>query len=151
RGTSEQGASTRARDVLRLSWPLAVNSGLALASLRLEVLALFLWRGAAAAGLFALALKIVESLNGIPGAISAGALPALTREALAGGPPAARDRTARTVALLAVPGAAVLSLLAPRVVAAWSPLYAAAGPCLCVLALALVPMFLNAVLLHALI
>ncbi len=148
---SASGASMRALDVLRLSWPLALNSGLALASLRLEMLALLYWRSPAEAGLFALALKVVESLNGIPGAISAGALPALTREALAQGPPAARERTARTIALLAVPGAALLSLLAPRLTAAWSASYAPAGPCLRVLALALVPMFMNALLLHCLI
>ena len=137
--------------MLRSSWPLAVNSGLALFSLRLEVLALLAWRGPAEAGLFALALKLVESLNGIPGAISAGALPALTREALAQGPPAARERTARTIALLAVPGAAILAVLAPRVASAWSPAYAAAGPDLRVLSLAMVPMFVNALLLHSLI
>ena len=144
-------ASPRAIDALRASWPLAVNSGLALASLRLEVLALFAWRSPAEAGLFALALKLVEALNGIPGAIAAGALPALTREAVAQGGPQARERTARTVALLAVPGAALLFLLAPRVAAAWSPAYAPAAPYLRILGLALVPMFMNAVLLHALI
>ncbi len=120
-------------------------------SLRLEVLALFAWRSPAEAGLFALALKIVESLNGIPGAIAAGALPALTREALAQARREARERTARTVALIAVPGAVLLSLLAPRVAAAWSPAYAPAAPYLRILALAIVPMFMNAVLLHALI
>lgn len=150
-GTAPLGASARPLDALRLSWPLALNSGLALVSLRLEVLALFAWRGATEAGLFALALKIVEAVNGIPGAISAGALPALTREALAQGPPAARERTARTIAVLAVPGAATLSLLAPRVAAAWNAAYAPAGPYLRVLALALVPMFVNALLLHCLI
>jgi O-antigen/teichoic acid export membrane protein len=150
-GEPHPDASPRAIDALRESWPLALNSGLALASLRLEVLALLAWRGPAEAGLFALALKIVEALNGIPGAIAGGALPALTREALAQGAPEARERTARTVALLAVPGAALLFLLAPRVAAAWSPAYAPAAPYLRILGLALVPMSMNAVLLHALI
>ena len=72
------------RDVLRVSWPLAVNGGLALLSLRVELLVIFGLRGPREAGLFGAALKFVESLNAVPAAIAGGAMPALTREALAG-------------------------------------------------------------------
>ncbi|HEX6739330.1 MAG TPA: hypothetical protein VF310_13715, partial [Vicinamibacteria bacterium] len=61
------------REVLRTSWPLAVNGGLALLSLRLELLLVFALRGPREAGLFGAALKFVESLNAIPAAITAGA------------------------------------------------------------------------------
>jgi len=144
--------------VLRASLPLAVNGALALISLRVELLVVFWARGSWAAGLFGAAVKIVESLNGVPAAIAAGAMPALTREALqhgAGGDPAtqgaARARTAATVALLAVPAAAGLALLAPGVVQLLGADYAGAAPALRILALAVVALFMNCVLLHALI
>lgn len=138
------------REVLRVSWPLAVNGGLALLSLRVELLVIFGLRGPREAGLFGAALKFVESLNAVPAAIAGGAMPALTREALRGSG-LVRARTAATVALLAVPGAAGLALLAPGVAALLGPSYADAAAPLRVLAPALVALFLNTVLLHALI
>ena len=138
------------RDVLRVSWPLAVNGGLALLSLRVELLVIFGLRGPREAGLFGAALKFVESLNAVPAAIAGGAMPALTREALRGAG-LVRARTAATVALLAVPGAAGLALLAPGVSALLGSAYADAAAPLRVLAPALVALFMNTVLLHALI
>jgi O-antigen/teichoic acid export membrane protein len=138
------------REVLKVSWPLAVNGGLALLSLRVELLVIFGLRGPREAGLFGAALKLVESLNAVPAAISGGAMPALTREALRGSG-LVRARTAATVALLAVPGAAGLALLAPGVSALLGAAYADAAAPLRVLAPALVALFMNTVLLHALI
>ncbi|HVR70505.1 MAG TPA: hypothetical protein VMT87_06635 [Vicinamibacteria bacterium] len=138
------------RAVLGIAWPLAVNGGLALLSLRLELLAVYFVRGAIEAGLFGAALKVVESLNGIPSAVAAGAMPSLTREALhALG--AVRERVAAMMALLAVPGAAGLFLMAGGVVSLLGTGYADAAVPLRVLALSLVPLFMNTVLLHALI
>jgi O-antigen/teichoic acid export membrane protein len=140
------------REVLRASLPLAVNGALALVALRVELLVIFWARGSWEAGLFGAAVKIVEALNGVPAAIAAGAMPALTREALghARGN-AVRARTAATVALLAVPAAAGLALLAPGVLRFLGQDYVAAAPALRVIAFAIVAMFINAVLLHALI
>jgi O-antigen/teichoic acid export membrane protein len=142
-------------EVLRTSWPLAVNGGLALLSLRLELLLVFGLRGPREAGLFGAALKFVESLNAVPAAITAGAMPALTREGLREGGGvgvgAVRGRTAATVALLAAPGAAGLALLAPGLVALLGPGYEAAAAPLRVLAFAVMALFMNTVQLHALI
>ncbi len=137
-------------DVLRVSWPLAVNGGLALLSLRIELLVVFGLRGAREAGLFGAALKFVESLNAVPAAIAGGAMPALTREGLRGAG-LVRGRTASTVALLAVPGALGLGLLAPGLAAFLGPGYEQAAQPLRILAPALVALFMNTVLLHALI
>ena len=63
-----------AGSVLRAAAPLAVNGGLALLSLRIELVAIFILKGSWEAGLFGAALKLVESLNGIPGALASGAL-----------------------------------------------------------------------------
>ena len=121
----------------------------------------------------------MESLNGVPAAIAAGAMPALTREALMlcapevnpgaphwGLPDAARlrpqapkaarshgvrRRTAATAALLAVPAAAGLWLLAPGVLRFLGRDYVEAAPALRVVAFAVIPLYMNAVLLHALI
>lgn len=138
------------RAVLRTALPLAVNGGLALLSLRLELLVVFFVRGAAESGLFGAALKVVESLNGIPNAVAAGAMPSLTREALQG-LRVVRERVAGMMALLAVPGAAGLALSATGVVALLGESYQGAAAPLRVLALALVPLFMNTVLLQALI
>lgn len=146
----EKGAARGLRDVLRVSWPLAVNGGLALLSLRIELLVIFGLRGARDAGLFGAALKFVESLNAVPAAIAGGAMPALTREGLRGSG-LVRGRTASTVALLAVPGAAGLALLAPGLAALLGSDYEGAATPLRILAPALVALFMNTVLLHALI
>ncbi len=144
-------------EVLRASLPLAVNGALALVSLRIELLVIFWTRGPWEAGLFGAAVKIVESLNGVPSAVAAGAMPALTREAMGGAhaqpepPREVRARTAATAALLAVPAAVGLALLAPGVLLVLGRDYVAAAPALRVLAFAVVALFMNVVLLHALI
>lgn len=151
RHVPDAAAPARAiRDVLRVSWPLAVNGGLALLSLRIELLVIFGLRGARDAGLFGAALKFVESLNAVPAAIAGGAMPALTREGLRGSG-LVRGRTASTVALLAVPGALGLALLAPGLASFLGPGYEEAALPLRILAPALVALFMNTVLLHALI
>lgn len=139
-------------EVLRASLPLAINGALALVALRVELLVIFWARGPWEAGLFGAAVKIVESLNGVPAAIAAGAMPALTREAIGQAPGnAVRSRTAVTVALLAVPAAAGLALLAPGALSILGADYVAAAPALRVLAFAVVALFTNVVLLHSLI
>jgi O-antigen/teichoic acid export membrane protein len=143
-----QSASVAA--VLRLAFPLAVNGALALLSLRVEILVLPWFSDPHATGLFAAALSVVTPLSLVPAAISAGAMPALTREALRGAGPV-RERTAATVALLGVPAAVGLLLLAPGVVElAFGPDYAGAATALRWLAPSLLPIFLNNVLLHSL-
>jgi len=137
--------------ILKRSFPLAVNGGLALLSLRIEFLAVKLLKGAYDAGLFAVALRVIEFLNMVPSAICAGAMPALTREALRGEGPV-RRRTGMTAALLAAPAAAGLLFVAPEVVVLLGGKeFASGGAALRVMALALPPLFLNAVLLHSLI
>lgn len=137
--------------ILRTAWPLAVNGGLALVSLRIELLAVKALRGAHEAGLFQQALRVVEFLNGVSSALCAGAMPALTREAIRGDGPV-RRRTVLTATLLAAPACLGLLLVAPEVlVLLGGPAFAGGALALCVMALALLPLFLNAVLLHSLI
>ena len=137
--------------VLRTALPLAVNGGLALLSLRLELLAVFFVRGAVESGLFGAALKVVESLNGIPNAVAAGAMPSLTREALQA-LRVVRERVAGMMALLAVPGGRRPAPFRRRRGRAARRELRAARPRRCACwPLALVPLFMNTVLLHALI
>ena len=143
-------AATSVGRTLKASSPLAVNGVLAILSLRIELLALAFLRGSREAGLFAAALKVIELMNVVPGAIAAGAMPALTREA-ARGTDVVRRRTAATVALLAAPAAAGLVLVAPGVVTLLGQGYDAAATPLRVLAPAVLALFMNAILLHALI
>jgi O-antigen/teichoic acid export membrane protein len=137
--------------ILRSALPLAVNGGLALVSLRIELLAVKLLRGAYEAGLFSVALRVIELLNGVASAICAGAMPALTREALRGEGPV-RRRTGLTAALLAAPAFLGLLLVAPEVIVLLGgPAFAGGASALRVMALSLLPLFLNAVLVHSLI
>lgn len=143
--------ASRIRDILRLAFPLGVNGALSLLSLRVEILLLPLFLGDHETGLYAAALKVVDSLILVPAAIAAGAMPALTREALVGSGPV-RERTATSVALLGVPAAVGLALLAPGIVTLlFGADFAPAGGALRVLAVALLAIFVNNVLLHALI
>jgi O-antigen/teichoic acid export membrane protein len=136
---------------LQASLPLGVNGVLALLSLRVELLALAFLRSDREAGVFAAALKVIEFLMLVPASIAAGAMPALTREAARGGG-RALQRTTATVALLGVPAALGLLLLAPGLVPrVFGAAFAGGAAPLRVLALALVPMFMNAILFHALI
>ena len=140
--------------ILRGSLPLAVNGGLALLSLRVELLVVSFLRGDLAAGYFLAALQVVQVLNStVPTSISAGAMPSLTREALAAGTvDAVRRRTAATVALAAAPACLGLALVAPVVTERlYGAAYAPSALTLSVLALSLVPLFLNGLLAHALI
>ena len=152
-GTPQQPAAPEASSslgVLRLAFPLGVNGALALLSLRVEILALPWFVDEPATGLFAAALKVVDSLILVPAAIAAGAMPALTREALRGSGPV-RERTATSVALLGVPGAVGLFALAPGVVRLlFGAEFGEAALPLRILAPALLAIFLNNVLLHAL-
>jgi O-antigen/teichoic acid export membrane protein len=141
------GATRGARALLSLSLPVGLNGALALATMRVEILMLLLWRGPLETGLFAAALKLLELLNAVPAALAAGALPALTRET-ALGQGAARRRTAATVLILAAPAALGLYLVAPLAAARVG--YAGATVPLRVLSLAVAPMFLNAAALHTL-
>jgi O-antigen/teichoic acid export membrane protein len=138
--------------VLRASLPLAVNGALALVALRVELLTVFWLRGPYDAGLFGAAIKIVEALNGVPTAISAGAMPSLTREAISlPRPGAVRARTSASAALLGLPAAVGLALLAPGIVRLLGADYAPAAPALRVLSVAVIAHFMNSVLIHSLI
>jgi len=98
--------------VLKESFPLAVHGVLLLLSPRVEFLVLsWLLPDRQAVGLFYAALLVFWPLAMIPTAIAAGAMPALTREALQGGV-AVRRRTAALLALVAAPAAIGLALVA---------------------------------------
>jgi len=143
------------REVLRESLPLGINGALSLLAQRVELF--LIWGaggngavGSGAAGLYAGALRFVEGVIQVPAAISQGALPGLTREAASGGR-AVRERTFATLALLAVPAALGLALLAPGVLLLLlgAP-FVGAAPALRALAVAVVPVFLNVGLSQAL-
>src|SRR5258706_5520184 len=137
--------------VLRSSAPLAVNGGLALLSLRVEMLAVSYFHGDRETGLFVTALRVVEFLNLVPSAVGAGAMPGLTREALSGAGDAVRRRTVATVAFLGAPAAAGAALVAPGLLSLiFGADYAEAAPSLRVLALAGGPLFLNGMLVNGL-
>jgi O-antigen/teichoic acid export membrane protein len=143
-------------EVLRGSFPLAVNGGLVLLSPRVEFLVLTWMRGARETGLFLAALNVFWFLSMVPSAVAAGAMPALTREAVRGEGPV-RRRTAATIALLAAPAAVGLALLADPLARlllgpGYSPAdYAATAWPLRILAVAVPPLFLNWLLSGALI
>jgi O-antigen/teichoic acid export membrane protein len=139
------GPDAGPRAVLRDSAPLAVHGGLLLLSPRVEFLVLsWLLVDRQAVGLFAAALSVVWFLSMVPTAVAAGAMPALTREALHGGA-AVRSRTAATLALLAAPAAVGLALVARPAD------YATTAGSLQLMSVALPAAFLNAVLLASLI
>jgi len=144
--------------VLRESFPLALHGGLLLLSPRVELLVLqwLLAGGDPALGFFSVALNVIWFLSMVPTAIAAGAMPALTREALRGEGPV-RRRTAATLALAGAPAAVGLVLVARPLAeallgAGYVPSdYAAVAAGLRVMALALPAMFLSAVVFAALI
>jgi O-antigen/teichoic acid export membrane protein len=150
------GPDASAAAVMREALPLALHGGLVLLSPRVEFLVLSLLRGDRETGLFLAALRVYEFLNVIPAAVSAGAMPGLTREALrAYGD--VRARTAWTLALLGVPAAAGLALVAPAVARLLlgpgyeADAYAATAAPLRVLAAALPALFANGLLLASLV
>jgi O-antigen/teichoic acid export membrane protein len=137
--------------ILRVSAPLAVNGGLALVSLRVEFLVLRYLAGAREAGLFLAALRVVEFMNVVPSAITAGAMPALTREALGEGA-AVRRRTAATMAFVAAPAAAGIAVVAPGLLGLlFGSDFTGAAASLRLLAAALLALFMNGLLGNALI
>jgi O-antigen/teichoic acid export membrane protein len=152
------GTKTRelgTRRILAASGPLAVNGGLALLSVRVEVFVMSALAAPAELGFFVAALQFVQVLNFVPSALMAGAMPALTREAMhASGleGDAVRRRTAATVAFAAVPATAGLVLVAPALVRdLLGEAYLAAGPILAVAGFGVLPLFLNGIYTHALI
>jgi O-antigen/teichoic acid export membrane protein len=151
-----RGPDARVSEVLREALPLALHGGLVLLSPRVEFLVLSLLRGDRETGLFLAALRVYEFLNVVPAAVSAGAMPGLTREALRGRGDV-RARTAWTLALLGVPAAAGLSLVAPAVARLLlgrgydESAYAATAVPLRLLAAALPALFANGLLLACLV
>jgi O-antigen/teichoic acid export membrane protein len=146
-----QGAEAPVLQVLLEATPLAIYAGLLLLSPRVEFLVLRWMRGDAETGLFLTALNILWPLSLVPSAVAAGAMPALTREALKGDG-SVRRRTAATLALFAAPAAVGLMIVAPTLVPfIFSAAFAPAAVWLRLLALALIPMFLNGLLSWALI
>ncbi len=154
--------------LLRASLPLAVNGGLALLSLRVELLVVSVLAGAMEAGYFQAALQVVQVLNStVPTSLCAGAMPQLTREALRAGkapgtreasaesavpPDGVRRRTAATVAFAAGPASLGLALVAPALTQTlYGAAYAPSAATLAVLAFGLVPLFLNGLYTHGLI
>jgi O-antigen/teichoic acid export membrane protein len=145
-GGGLRGQDAPAAAVLRTAVPLAANGMLQIVSPRVELFALFLLAGDRETGLFLVALRVFEFLSMVPNAVAQGAMPALTREALGGGE-AVRQRMGRTMALVAAPAAVGLALVAPGVLGLlFAEEYAPAAPALALLAVALVPLFLNALL-----
>ncbi|HSD66246.1 MAG TPA: hypothetical protein VLF95_06070, partial [Vicinamibacteria bacterium] len=157
RRTTGSGPSPTPAAVLRASAPLAVHGGLLLLSPRVEFLVLtWLLPDRQAVGLFLAALNVLWFLAMVPTAVAAGAMPALTREAVHGGE-AVRRRTAATLALTGAPAAVGLALVAPPVAvvllrAGYAPAdYAAVAGSLRTLSAALPALFLNALVFAALI
>ncbi len=155
--TSAPGPPVAPAAVLRESAPLAVHGGLLLLSPRVEFLVLsWLLADRQAVGLFLAALYVVWFLSMVPTAVAAGAMPALTREALHGGR-AVRRRTAATLALIAAPAAVGLALVAAPVALrllgkGYAPAdYAATAGSLRILSAALPAIFLNALFFASLI
>jgi O-antigen/teichoic acid export membrane protein len=145
------GADEPMPRVLRVAAPLAVYGGLLLLSPRVEALVLPWVRGDAEMGLYLSALTLVWPLSLVPSAVASGAMPALTREALAGRGPV-RRRTATTLVLFAAPAAVGLMVVAPALVTSvLGPEYAPAAVWLRIMAVALVPMFINGLVSWALI
>ncbi len=137
--------------VLLASAPLAVYSGLLLLSPRVEFILFSMVRDDRATALLFAALQVLWFLAMIPAAIAAGAMPALTREALRRGM-GVRQRTSATLALLATPAAVGLVMVAPGVLGLlFGSGYEAAAPSLRVLGLAVVPVFMNALVTWSLI
>ena len=143
--------------VLRQSAPLAVYAALLLLGPRVEFFVLTFLRSDREVGLFAAALMPVWFLVMIPGAITAGAMPALTREAIDMARTCeVRRRTSGTLALLGVAAAAGLALLAAPVAAVLvrsgssAEDYAGAAAPLRIMAAAVPAMFLNALVAAAL-
>jgi O-antigen/teichoic acid export membrane protein len=144
------GADAGVATVLRAALPMAANGGLQMLSPRVEFLVLSVLAGDRETGVFLAALRVFEFLGMVPNAVAQGAMPALTREALRGGE-GVRRRTAGTMALVAAPAALGLALVAGGVVGLlFGSAYADGAAPLRILATALLPLFMNALLSWAL-
>jgi O-antigen/teichoic acid export membrane protein len=144
------GADAGVGSVLRAALPMAANGGLQMLSPRVEFLVLSVLAGDRETGVFLAALRVIEFLGMVPNAVAQGAMPALTREALRGGEDV-RRRTAGTMALVAAPAAIGLALVAGLVVELlFGGAYADGAAPLRILATALLPLFMNALLSWAL-
>jgi O-antigen/teichoic acid export membrane protein len=155
-GDGASAADAGVGRVIREALPLAIHGGLVLLSPRVEFLVLSLLRGDRETGLFLAALRVYEFLNVVPAAVAAGAMPGLTREAVRGHGKV-RSRTAWTLAFLAAPAALGLGLVAPAVAQLLlgaghdAGAYAGTAAPLRLLALALPALFMNGLLLSALV
>jgi O-antigen/teichoic acid export membrane protein len=150
RPAPEKAAAPAVAAVLRTALPMAANGGLQMLSPRVEFLVLSALAGDRETGVFLAALRVLEFLGMVPSAVAQGAMPALTREAVRGGD-GVRWRTAGSMALVAAPTAVGLALVAGGVVELlYGAAYADAALPLRLLALALVPLFMNALLSWAL-
>jgi len=138
--------------VLREALPLGINSALARFTVRIEVFALHLLGMLTELGLFAVCLRIIESVLTLPTALAGGALPALAREASGREKdPGAAQRTLGLVAWAAVPAALGLGLRAPEVLSLLGPGFVEAAPLLRVSAFSMALAFMNTTLFHVLI
>jgi len=145
-----EGAYAGVGSVLRSALPMAAHGGLQMLSPRVEFLVLSVLAGDRETGIFLCALRVFEFLGMVPSAVAQGAMPALTREALRGGE-GVRRRTAGTLALVAAPAAIGLALVAEGVVGLlFGGAYTDGAAPLRVLAIALLPLFMNALLSWAL-
>ncbi|MCM2256897.1 MAG: hypothetical protein NDJ94_14665 [Vicinamibacteria bacterium] len=146
----EPGGTRSIGAVVGEALPVGLATGLALVAYRIELWLMLPLRGAVETGLFGGALRAFDGLKLIPGAIAQGAMPYLVEESGARTAPA-HERTVRNVVLLAAPAAVALFALAPQGVALLlgDAFAAAAGP-VRLLALAVVPAFLNAFVQQAL-
>ncbi len=138
--------------VLCEALPLGLNSGLARLTVRVEVFVLRFLDLATGLGLFAVSLRVVESLLTLPSALAGGALPALAREARSpeAGPGAAQ-RTLSLVAWVGIPAGVGMGLRAPEILALLGPDFVDGAPILRVFSFTLALCFLNTALFHILV
>jgi len=137
---------------LRQTAPLAVTSLITLTYLRVDVLLLAGLSGAAAAGLFAAAFRIIEGLFLFSGGIVAGAFPLLAAQVGSVRLGEASRFLLRLLLGLALPAAAGLFLLSPSVIVfLYGEGFAGSAVPLRLLALALLPIYLNALTTHLLV
>jgi O-antigen/teichoic acid export membrane protein len=145
-----RGVHAGVGSVLRAALPMAAQGGLQMLSPRVEFLVLSVLAGDRETGIFLAALRVFEFMAMVPNAVTQGAMPALTREALRGGE-GVRRRTAGTMALVAAPAAVGLALVAGGVVGLlFGGAYGDGTAPLRILAIALLPLFMNALLAWAL-
>lgn len=138
--------------VLREALPLGLNSGLARLTVRIEMFVLRFLDLATGLGLFAVSLRIIESLLTLPSALAGGALPALSRETKAEGTiPGAAQRTLGLVVWAGIPAAIGLSARAPEILTLLGPGFAEGAPILRVFSFTMALCFMNTVLFHLLI